>query len=314
MHPGWLVAAIGLEFAAVASLSRTYVAVVRSMDGDLPAGESARIALGAFSLSQLLPAGGAVGGVYAARRLARTFDPMRSATAIATFGVISMTTLGLMVGAGTTAAALVTGVGGGVAIATMAGTVVLVVAALATGRAVRDPVARAGLVSRIARLTRRDDATRRAWIAAADQQGDVFAHPARLLPAIGWAATNWALDIAVLAAITAAAGLDLSPVAIMATYGVANLANAVPITPGGIGLVEAGITGSLVAMGTDAGSAALVALGFRVVGDLLPVAIAVPVVLTGWGAGREPAASVGVTIPATARAAGRPVGQRLASP
>lgn len=309
MEPTWLVVAVGLEVAALACLSRVYVAVVRGMDGDLTNGESARIALGAFSLSQLLPAGGAVGGVYAARRLARTFDPVRAATAIATFGVISLTTLGLLVGTGTTAAALVSGVGAGVAIATMTGTMALALAAFVVGRALGDPVRRARLVGRLARLARRDDATRRAWTDAAARQGDVLAHPTRLLPAVGWSVLNWSLDIAVLAAITAAVGLDLSPVAIIATYGVANLANMVPLTPGGIGLVEAGITGTLVAMGVDAGSAALVALGFRVVGDLLPVAIAVPVVLTGW-ADRTAASGLGdVTLPESGRGGELPVGR-----
>lgn len=309
MEPTWLVVAVGLEVAAIACLSRVYVAVVRGMDGDLSNGESARIALGAFSLSQLLPAGGAVGGVYAARRLGRTFDPVRAATAIAMFGVISLTTLGLLVGTGTTVAAVLTGVGGGVAIATMTGTIALAVTAFLVGRAVRDPIGRARLVTRIARLARRDDATRHAWAAAASRQGDVLAHPARLLPAVGWSALNWSLDIAVLAAITAAVGLDLSPVAIIATYGMANLANMVPLTPGGIGLVEAGITGTLVAMGVDAGSAALVALGFRVIGDLLPVAIAVPVVLTGWAGHTAASGTDGVTLPASGRGTARTVGR-----
>jgi uncharacterized membrane protein YbhN (UPF0104 family) len=290
MSPTWLAVAVGIEALAVTCLSRSYRAVVSGLAGEVSRAEAARIALGSFSLSQLLPAGGAVGGVYAARRLGRVLGPVGAATAVAAFGVISLGTLGLLVSAGTAAAAIATGVGTGIAVATTAGTMGLVVVGILLARAVRDPARRALLVTRAARLARRDPATTAAWIAAAERQGDVLAEPARLLPAVGWSALNWTCDIAVLWAVTVAVGLDLSPMAVMATYGVANLANTIPITPGGIGLVEAGITGTLVTLGVDAGSAALVALGFRIIGDLLPVAIAVPVVASGW---RREAAGVG---------------------
>ncbi|MBY5161428.1 lysylphosphatidylglycerol synthase transmembrane domain-containing protein [Salsipaludibacter albus] len=278
---GWLAVAAVLEALALACLTRVYAAIFRVVHDELPAREAMTVALGAFSLSQVLPGGGAAGGVFAAHRLARRSDAVTGTATVVLFGALSMGTLGVIISAGATISALSTGTHREIAVVAGVLTVVLVVALVLGGWFLAAPRRRHATIDRIAGWTRRDEDTRLQWRTSLDRQHDLLAHPTRLLPAVAWSAANWSFDIGVLAAIAQAAGLDLPLLAIIVAYGVANLASAIPLTPGGIGLVEAGITGTLVAMGADAGPAAVVALGYRLVGDLLPVAITGPIALDG---------------------------------
>ncbi len=281
LSPGWLVVAAISEALALACLTRVYAAVFRVVHGPLPAREAMTVALGSFSLSQVLPGGGAAGGLFAAHRLARRSDAVTGTAAVVLFGTLSMSTLGLIISIGATLSAIATGTHTSVAVSSGVLTGLLVIALVLAGWILSAPSRRDAIVDRVATWTRRDDATRAQWLRSLDRQDDLLRHPVRLLPAVAWSVANWGFDIGVLATMTLAAGLDVPFLAIIVAYGIANLANTVPLTPGGIGLVEAGITGSLVAMGAPAGPAALVALGYRLVGDLLPVAITGPLTLNG---------------------------------
>jgi len=53
-----------------------------------------------------------------------------------------------------------------------------------------------------------------------------------------WASLNWLLDAASLWCFVAAFGHLTNPVELFAAYGVANVAGALPITPGGLGVVD----------------------------------------------------------------------------
>ena len=88
-----------------------------------------------------------------------------------------------------------------------------------------------------------------------------------LLGAIMW----WGFDIAVLWACFEAFG-DAPPAAVLVVaFFVGTLANTLPL-PGGIGGVEGGMVGALVAFGTDPGLALLAVLGYRVFAFWLPIA------------------------------------------
>ena len=50
----------------------------------------------------------------------------------------------------------------------------------------------------------------------------------------------------------------------------------IPLTPGGLGFVEAGLAGMLVLAGIDAGAAAVATLAFRLVSFWLPLPAGIP--------------------------------------
>ena len=56
-------------------------------------------------------------------------------------------------------------------------------------------------------------------------------------------------------------------------YAVAGLLALIPVTPGGLGIVEAGLSGLLILAGVDAGNAVLATLGYRVISYWLPIVV-----------------------------------------
>jgi uncharacterized membrane protein YbhN (UPF0104 family) len=79
-------------------------------------------------------------------------------------------------------------------------------------------------------------------------------------------AADWAaLYLALLAA-----GAHPTPGVVLIAFGAATGAGMIPLTPGGLGFVEAGITGALAAVGIDPVAAALAAALYRVANTWLP--------------------------------------------
>ena len=91
--------------------------------------------------------------------------------------------------------------------------------------------------------------------------------------AIGWAAANWLLDAASLTVFVAAFGHFVNPDGLLVSYGLANVLAAIPLTPGGLGVVEATLTSTLVGFGTPRGIAILGVLAYRLVNFWLPIPV-----------------------------------------
>ena len=80
-------------------------------------------------------------------------------------------------------------------------------------------------------------------------------------------------------------GLDVhaEPTLVLLAYAAAALLALIPLTPGGLGFVEAGLTGLLILAGVGAGDAAAATLAYRLVSYWLPL----PVGLAGYWLGRH---------------------------
>jgi len=94
-----------------------------------------------------------------------------------------------------------------------------------------------------------------------------------LFKAVGWAAANWLLDAASLWVFLAAFGSRVGVDSLLVAYGLANVLAAIPITPGGIGVVEAVLTSTLVGFGVTRGVAILGVIGYRLVNFWLPIPV-----------------------------------------
>jgi uncharacterized protein (TIRG00374 family) len=95
-----------------------------------------------------------------------------------------------------------------------------------------------------------------------------------------WGAANWLLDAAVLWVVLAAVGHPLNPLTLFTAYAVANVLGLLPITPGGVGVVEGVLIPSLVAAGVPAHLALVGVLGWRLVNYWLPIPVAALLWLT----------------------------------
>ena len=88
-----------------------------------------------------------------------------------------------------------------------------------------------------------------------------------LLAAVG----RWLLDYGALVLALAAVGARPDPAVVLLAYAASQVLTQIPITPGGLGFVEAGLTGLLALAGVAPGKAALATLAYRLVSYWLPL-------------------------------------------
>ncbi len=83
--------------------------------------------------------------------------------------------------------------------------------------------------------------------------------------------SRWAFDYFALVAAVAATGSRVESVPLLLAYVAASVLKMIPITPGGLGFVEAGLTVTLVWAGLSTGNATLATLAYRLVSYWLPL-------------------------------------------
>lgn len=83
--------------------------------------------------------------------------------------------------------------------------------------------------------------------------------------ALGLALANWLCDCVCLIACTEALGVPVPWRGLLVVYGLTQVAASIPITPGGIGVVEGSMTALLIAYGVHATDAVAVVLLYRIV-------------------------------------------------
>lgn len=96
---------------------------------------------------------------------------------------------------------------------------------------------------------------------------------ALLWRAVTWAALNWFLDAAALFVFVAAFGHLENPDGLLVAYGIANVLSAIPVSPGGLGIVEGILVPSLVGFGAARGVAVLGVIGYRLINFWLPIPV-----------------------------------------
>lgn len=265
--PAWLAAALVLEVASFASYVVLFRAVIARPPARLGWRESYLVTMAGLAATRLLAAGGAGGVALTAWAMRRSgVQPRMVASRLTTFMVLLYGVfmaallvggLGLRTGAlpGPAPFALTVppAVLGGGAIALALGF------ALVPARAGGDPARRSRSVR---------------WMATAaavvgdgvrEAIGLLRRRDWRLAGAIGW----WAFDVAVLWACLKAFGGSLAVAAVVVAYFVGMLGNLLPL-PGGIGGVDGGMIGALIAFGVPAGLAVAAVLTYRAFAFWLP--------------------------------------------
>jgi uncharacterized protein (TIRG00374 family) len=95
---------------------------------------------------------------------------------------------------------------------------------------------------------------------------------------------RWALDYATLLAALAAVGSQPRPSLVLLAFCAAQILQQIPITPGGLGFVEAGLTAMLTLAGVSAGAAVLATFAYRLFSYWLPMPVGLGAF--GWHARR----------------------------
>lgn len=94
---------------------------------------------------------------------------------------------------------------------------------------------------------------------------------ARWRAALAAAVGNWLLDYFALVCALKACGVDPRLSLVLLAYAVAAVLGMIPITPGGVGFVEAGLTAMLVLSGVPSEKALLATLAYRIASYWLPL-------------------------------------------
>jgi uncharacterized protein (TIRG00374 family) len=105
----------------------------------------------------------------------------------------------------------------------------------------------------------------------ADRVKVLFKNPELLYRAGLWAAANWLLDATSLWVFLFAFGAHISPIDVLVAYGLANILAVIPLTPGGLGVVELTIVSVLTGFGVPGGAATAGVLCWRLVNFWLPI-------------------------------------------
>lgn len=272
----WLGPSLLVEAVSMVCFARTLGRLLSEGHHPLRPGPVLAISLASNAIANSLPAGPAFGAAYSYRRMQELGVPeIVAGWAMFASGVLAAASLAAMAAVGV-AAALdqstdldLFGVTLGTVVVAMA-----LVELLRRPARVALPAAAASRVSRrlfgfprsepdqVAEMVRsRLDVVTPSW--------------SGLSAAFGWALGNWGFDLSCLIFAFLAVDAAVPWRGILLAYGAAQLASNLPITPGGLGVVEGSLTIGLVAYGGAEASTVAAVLVYRVLSFWLPL-------LVGW--------------------------------
>jgi uncharacterized membrane protein YbhN (UPF0104 family) len=265
---GWVALALGLQAISMTAFAMQQRLLLAALGVRVGIGRAVAVTLARSAISITLPAGGAVSAGYAIRQYRRAgASGETAATTMVVSGLVSIAGL------------IVLSIGGGAELvaqnpATVAtwplaavaiGGVVLALLSVALGltHARRSaptitepqPAPPTGRLRRVPAQTRL--AVRDAWLAGASLRArDWFA-------AVAYATVNWLTDLLCLAGVTRALGLPIGMTTLAGIYLGVQIVRQIPITPGGIGLIETALVAGLTAAGSTAAVATASVLIYR---------------------------------------------------
>lgn len=114
----------------------------------------------------------------------------------------------------------------------------------------------------------------RALERAATQLNQLLANRRELRRSALWAGVNWLLDAAALWVFLAAYGWRGDPIGLVVGYGLANVLAVIPISPGGLGVIEGVLIPTFVGFGAPRGIAVLGVVSWRLFNFWAPIPVA----------------------------------------
>lgn len=286
----WLPVAVVAELASLVAFALATRAVLRP--GVRPPWWTVlRIDLSTIAISHSVPAGSAAGTAAGIRLLSRADVPVADAT-FAKFGQGVLGALILQVLLWTAAlVAIPRRIASPVYLAAFGvgvGLIVLVVISVVLLRRLRPTIGRLldGCTRRVPRVP--DDAGSRFVRRVGEEIDLVFAERQRLRGAGFWSTANWLLDsFALFAALFAYGHGGIGYADVLLAFGLANTLNWVPITPGGLGLVEGAVIPLIVGFGATHSVAILGVITWRLLSFWLPIPLGALAYASLWSSRRR---------------------------
>jgi putative heme transporter len=278
LHWGWVVLGAAAEAGSFLAFAQVQRRLLRAGKADVGIVPMAAITLAANSITNSLPAGSVIAPVYAFRqyRRQRADEAVAGWAVVATF-VAASVTLGVVAAVG----ASIAGAEG--ASLDLIGVIVgVLLVSLAMGAVFLQERALLRAVSATLRL---------AWRLTGWPRGELAAHieriirrltvvqlsPGQVVNVLLLGLANWLFDCGCLALSFLAVGASVPWKGLLLAYGAGQLAANLPITPGGLGVVEGSLTIAIVAFDGNNPATVVAVLLYRIISFWLMLPI-------GWGA------------------------------
>ncbi|MHB8330064.1 MAG: lysylphosphatidylglycerol synthase transmembrane domain-containing protein, partial [Acidimicrobiales bacterium] len=294
VHWQWLALAATAEVGSIVAFAIIQQRLLAAGGTTTTLGAMLGITVAATAIANSMPAGPVVSSVFAYHQYRRRgADEALAGWTLAAVFVVASVSLALVAAAGLSVAGAE---GEGLDLVWV--TIGVLVAALALGAVFVQRRALVWTLSGALRVTRRllrrprgELATELDWVMA---HVAVVSLSARQVAGVtGWGLANWVLDCGCLALSFMAVGVGVPWKGLLLAYGAGQLAANLPITPGGLGVVEGSLTIALVAYGGAETSTVAAVLLYRILSFWAELPI-------GWGtwavlawANRQPVPFVG---------------------
>jgi len=272
-------ALLALGFALQVMAWMSYSLLTRAALGEAAAGVSRfrffRIQMSTKALSNIVPGGNAAASALGYRLLTLSgISGPDAGFALATAGLGSAVVLNLIFWVGLIVSIPLRGVNPGYAAGALAGVVIMLLAA----GLVMGLMHGQGRAERILRwictkIHVNGDAAAAVLRQIGTRLEELFADRALLKQVVLWAALNWLLDAASLWVFLRAFNESLDLDALIVAFGLANVIAVIPITPGGLGIVDAYYIPTLVAFGITRRGATLGVASYRMAQFFFPIVL-----------------------------------------
>lgn len=279
VQPLLVALAVLLELASGAALAQLYRSTLSATGTAISFRQALPVSMGGFTVSRFFPGGALTAAVFMSREFAALgMDTATSTGSVVVAGTLGMLVLGEIVALGTLGSLMRGDLPHAYVVA-----VPLVVFVLATVCAIGfwmlmspERLARAlnGLESFLGRFRFRMLSKLKSFVGAMRAN---LPRPSMLRTPALWSLANWVTDIGALWLLFFGFGFRIHLSVVVVGYGVANLLTALPVTPGGLGLVEAGLAGTFIAFGVPSDVAIVVVLGYRLISYWVPSLAGLPV-------------------------------------
>lgn len=275
--PVLLVVGIGLQAFSLFSYSLLTKAALGEHGTTIGALRLFRIQLSTKALGNIVPGGSAASSALGYRLLTMSGVPRPDAAfALATAGIGSAVVLNLILWFGLIVSIPVRGVNPGYGVAAIVGVLLMAFAAFLIFGLVDGQGRSERLVRSVARRLRFDEHHAAEVLAHLGSRIEGLVLDKKLLTrVVGWATVNWALDVVSLWVFLRAFGGSIDIDGLIVSFGLANVFSVIPITPGGLGLVEGIYIPALVGFGLSRNTATVGVLTYRVAQYWLPI-------MVGW--------------------------------
>ena len=273
VNPLLLVLGLGLELTALYCYSMLTRAALGDSGRMITPFRLFRIQMSTKALGSLVPGGSAASSALGYRLLTVSGVPGPDAGfALGTAGLGSAVVLNIIFWIGLIVSIPLNGVNEFYVSAAIAGVLIMGLAAAIVFGLMEGQTRAERILRWIARRLRQDE----------DRAGDAVRHiggrieelvsdKAMLGRVAGWAAANWLLDAAALWVFLRAYGESLSIDGLIVAFGLANIAAVVPITPGGLGIVEGVYIPTLIWFGMTRATASLGVASYRIAQFMVPL-------------------------------------------